>query len=119
MSASRLFYLMVFSLAQSDLDLAAIHADMPEAMTHPVGGTLYSVNRVSMSMINWEQRRREVTEKTRVVISLQISAVVGPAVAPAVNDLLTYDGETMLVLDTGESPEGQELRIFLGDQYAS
>jgi len=109
---------MVLSLAQLDTDLGNIHADLPEDMDFPVGGATYTVNRVSMSMINWEQRKRETVQKTLVIVSLQISDFIDPAVVPAINDLVTYDSATMLVLDTGESPEGQELRLFLGDQYS-
>ncbi len=109
---------MVLSLSQFDTDLGNILADMPESMDFPVGGASYTVNRVSMSMINWEQRKREVVQKTRVIVSLKISDFISPLVPPDINNLVTYDGATMLVLDTGESPEGQELRLFLGGQFS-
>ena len=115
---------MVFSLSQSDTDLGNILADMPESYTDltrddsVVDAGPVVVNRVSMSQINWEQRKREVVSNTRVVISLQISAIDTSTKLGTVDDTVVYDGATMRILDTSESPEGQELRYFLGEEWS-
>lgn len=104
---------MALSTTQLNADLAAMLADLTESAT--IGGTAYECNRVSLSRIEWEQRSREVMEATKVVLSFQESDFT---TQPAVNSVVTYGGEVLRVLDKSESPDGLDLRLYLGARYS-
>jgi len=101
-----------------DTTLTAIHADLTETAT--IGGESLVVNRVSLSSHERARQTAEVLTNLRVSISVQASALVTAGVSvPSDGDTLTYDSTVRRVLAVDHSPEGQDVRLHLGDKYTA
>lgn len=103
---------MALDTTALDADLNAILADLPETLTF--GGTDYTCNRVRLSRRELAMRNREVVDQLRDAVSIQRSDFV---TLPAVDDTVTYNGETLRVIDTDDSPDNLERRLYLGDRW--
>ena len=104
---------MAINTAQLDADLGAILADLPESVT--IGVTVYQCNRCSMTKADYETRKRETVANTTQILAVQISDL---SALPAVNHTVTYESTVYRILELAESPDGLELRLFLGGRYA-
>lgn len=89
-------------------------ADLTETAT--ISSTDYECNRVSLSRLEWEQRPREVMEKTSVVLAFQLSDFT---TEPAIGGTLTYGGEVLRILDKSYSPDGVDMRLYLASKYGT
>jgi len=109
---------MALDTAILDSDLAAIHADLPETAT--IGNEIVAVNRVSLSSRDMARQTAEVLTNLRVSLSVAATALSDAAVSvPSEGDTLTYDSTVMRVLAVEHSPEGQDVRLHLGDKYTA
>lgn len=105
---------MAISTTALAADHAAILADLPETMAHGVD-TDITCNRVSMQARELAIQDRDFVATYRFTLSALASDFTA---TPVENDTVTYESTTWTVLRTDESPDGVDLRIHVGDEYA-
>ena len=109
---------MALDTSTIDSDLAAIHADLPETAT--ISTEIITVNRVSLSSRDMARQSAEVLTNLRVSLSVQVTAITDAGVSlPSEGNLITYSGDVLRVLAVEHSPDGQDVRLHLGDKYTA
>ncbi len=104
---------MPLSLASLDVDLQRIVGDLPAVVVH--GANTYRGRRGIL-------RRKDLLERPgldetyRESVYLRRSVVVSPA--PAIDDLVTVDGQLRRILLAEYDPAGLYVRLDLGEEYA-
>jgi hypothetical protein len=68
-----------------------------------------------MTRADYETRKRETVANTSQILAVQISDL---SALPVVGDAVTYEATIYRILEMAESPDGLELRLFLGGRYA-
>jgi hypothetical protein len=68
-----------------------------------------------MTRADYETRKRETVANTSQILAVQISDL---SALPVVGDAVTYEATIYRILELAESPDGLELRLFLGGRYA-
>ena len=103
---------MPLTTAQTDADLAAMLADLPDTLT--MGAQTVAAARHWPASVVFEQLRAAYGREYVASVSSRSAAWT---TAPVIGDIVTYSGDTRRVLEVETSPDGVQVVLHRGSQY--